>query len=126
MSVKYVLVARPNPMKRDAPKKYYAQSKSAGDVNLKQISRDISLRCTVNSADILAVIDALIQQLMKELEQGCIVRMGDFGDFQVYIAGEGSETEEQFNSSLIKKSKIIFRPGKDMKDMLTTLSFSKV
>lgn len=125
MPVNYVLVERHNPLKPGDPKKIYALAKSAGEVNLKQLSKDISARCTVNSSDTLAVLDALIQQLTKELEEGRIVRLGDFGSFQLSISSEGIASKEVFNSSLIKKSRIIFRPGKDLKDMLAVVSYTK-
>ena len=40
MNVKYVLALKGNPGNPDAPKKYYAQTKSVGDITLKQISRE--------------------------------------------------------------------------------------
>jgi predicted histone-like DNA-binding protein len=125
MSVKYVLVERGNPMNVQAPKKFYAIAKSAGEITLKQLSKDISSRSTVNSSDTLAVLDSLIQQLVKELEAGRIVRLGDFGSFQLSLSSEGAESAEKFSSSYIKKSRIIFRPGVDLRDMLATVSYSK-
>jgi len=125
MAVNYVLVERGNPSQPSAPKKIYAMAKSAGEVNLKSLSKDISARCTVNSSDTLAVLDALIQQLTKELESGKIVRFGDFGSFQLSLSSQGAESVEKFNSSLIRKSRIVFRPGKDLKDMLVVVSYAK-
>jgi hypothetical protein len=43
MAVKYNLVQRGNPQKPDEPKKWYAQSKSDGDVSLKDLDTGISL-----------------------------------------------------------------------------------
>lgn len=125
MSVKYVLVERPNPLQPAAPRKIYAQAKSTGEINLKQLSKDISARCTVNSSDTLAVLDALIQQLTKELEAGRIVRFGDFGSFQLSLSSEGAVSADKFNSSMIKKSRIGFRPGVDLRNMLATISYTK-
>jgi len=125
MSVKYVIVEKHNPQDMQAPKKYYAVARSAGEVTLKQLSKDISARSTVNSSDTLAVLDSLIQQLVKELEAGRIVRMGDFGSFQLSISSEGAPAADKFTSSLIKKSRIVFRPGSDLKDMLATVNYSK-
>ena len=125
MAVKYVLVERRNPLQPTAPKKVYAIAKSTGEINLKQLSKDISARSTVNSSDTLAVLDSLVQQLIKELEAGRIVRLGDFGSFQLSISSEGAENASKFNSSLIRKSRIVFRPGEDLRNMLATVSFTK-
>lgn len=125
MSVKYVIVERVNPSDMAAPRKFYAMAKAAGEVSLKQLSKDISARSTVNSSDTLAVLDSLIQQLTKELEEGRIVRLGDFGSFQLSLSSEGADTAEKFNSSMVKKSKILFRPGIDLRNMLATVSYKK-
>lgn len=125
MAIRYVLSERHNPQDPAAPKKFYAHAKSTGDINLKQLSKDISARSTVNSSDTLAVLDSLIQQLVKELEAGRIVRLGDFGSFQISISSEGAETADQFTSSMIKGSRIIFRPGSDLRDMLATVTYHK-
>ena len=125
MSVKYVLVERPNPLQPAAPRKIYAQAKSNGEISLKQLSKDISARCTVNSSDTLAVLDALVQQLTKELEAGRIVRLGDFGSFQLTLSSQGAENVAKFNNSLIRKSRITFRPGVDLRNMLATITYTK-
>lgn len=65
-------------------------AKSSGDINLKQLSNDISARSTVNSSYTLAVFDSLVQQLIKELEAGRIVRPGDVGSFQLSLSGKGA------------------------------------
>lgn len=125
MSVQYVIIERGNPLNMAAPKKFYAMAKSAGVVSLKQLSKDISARSTVNSSDTLAVLDSLVQQLTKELEEGRIVRLGDFGSFQLSLSSEGADTADKFNSSMVKKSKILFRPGIDLRNMLATVTYTK-
>jgi nucleoid DNA-binding protein len=63
--------------------------------------------------------------LRRHLENNEIVRFGDFGSFQVSVSSEGAETEEKFHPSLIKSSKILFRPGVDLKEMQNNLKFEK-
>lgn len=60
------------------------------------------------------------------MNRGEIVRFGDFGSFQVTLGSEGSASEETFNSSLIKTTKVQFRPGEDIKQMLKNLKFEKI
>jgi predicted histone-like DNA-binding protein len=125
MAVEYTLVERSNPSNPAAPKKWYAQAVSTGEVTLKSLCKQITQRCTVNSADTLAVLDALTQELVEQLGEGRIVRFGDFGSFQISISGEGADTKEQFHASLIKSEKVVFRPGATLKEMLKTLIFKK-
>ncbi|MDR2009131.1 MAG: HU family DNA-binding protein [Bacteroidales bacterium] len=125
MAIKYVLSEKSNPMDPEQPKKWYAHAKSAGDITLKALGKEITQRSTVNHADTLAVLEALTQLLTEKLAEGKIVRFGDLGSFQISIGSEGAETEENFNSSMIKTKKVSFRPGIDLKEMLNNLKFEK-
>jgi len=126
MSVKYVVSENSNPQDLTAPRKWYAKAKSTGDVSLKELSKEITQRSTVNSADTLAVLDVLTQVLTEHLNRGEIVRFGDFGSFQVTLGSEGAATEDKFNSTLIKNTKVQFRPGLELKQMLNNLKFEKI
>jgi predicted histone-like DNA-binding protein len=127
MSVKYTVSAKGNPSKPSDPKKWYANAKANGEVTFKELSKEISQRSTtVSDTDVMAVLNDLTKLLARHLETGKIVRLGDFGSFQVSVKSEGAETEEKFHASLIKKAKINFRPGIDLKDMLLTLKYNKI
>ena len=126
MAVKYSLSEKGNPQKPEQPKKWYANAKSAGELTFKKLSREISEgSTTVSDTDVLAVLNDLIKVLRRHLENGEIVRLGDFGSFQISIGSEGAETEAKFHQSLIKTKKVTFRPGADLKEMLNSLKFEK-
>jgi predicted histone-like DNA-binding protein len=126
MAIKYVLAERLNPQKPEEPKKWYALAKSTGDITLRKLGEDIAQRSTVNHADTLAVLESLTQVLTMRLSEGLIVRFGDFGSFQVTLGSSGAETEDDFNSSLITRKKVTFRPGNELKEMLNNLKFEKI
>ena len=125
MAINYVLVERGNPQKPEEPKKFYAQAKSTGSVTLKELGKEITQRSTVNHADTLAVLEALTQVLADNLSAGKIVRLGDFGTFQIAITSDGAETEKEFTSNLVKNPKVAFRAGNDLKDMLKVLKYER-
>ena len=126
MAVDYALVLKGNPGNPDAPKKFYAMAKSSGELTLKKLSKEISEgSTTVSDTDALAVLNELTKIVKKHLSDGEIVRLGDFGTFQIAITSTGTETEAKFNQSLIKKPKIAFRPGVDLKEMLATIKYKK-
>jgi predicted histone-like DNA-binding protein len=125
MAVKFNVIQRANPLKPTDPKKNYAVIKSDGEITLKQLSKRISGMSTVNSGDILAVLDLLVQVMQEELAQGRIVRLGDFGSFALTLSAEGKATPEEVNANSVKSAKLQFRPGKDLKNTLTTLEFEK-
>lgn len=126
MPVQYTLTQKGNPSKPNAPKKYYANAKSSGEVTLRSLSKEIAgASTTVSDTDVLAVLNDLTKILSRHLAEGKIVRFGDFGSFSLTLSSEGSEQEYDFNASMIKTAKIGFRPGLDLKDMLATLKFEK-
>ena len=127
MSVKYVLIERGNPLKKDQQKKWYATAKSSGELTFRKLSKEISEgSTTVSDTDVLAVLNDLTKILKRHLENGEIVRFGDFGSFQITVSSEGAEKKEKFNHSLIKGAKVIFRPGIDLKEMKNNLKFEKM
>ncbi|MDR1792030.1 MAG: HU family DNA-binding protein [Bacteroidales bacterium] len=125
MSIKYTVNEKINPLKPDEKRKWYATAKTAGDTTLRTLSKDIAARSTVSAADTQAVLTALTEVLVEYLADGKIVRLGDFGAFQVRISSQGAQTEDKFNASLIKSNKVVFRPGIDIKEMLKTLKYEK-
>lgn len=126
MSVKYSLTARFNPRKPSEPKKFYAQSQGYGETTYDEMCQSISENCTLTKADIAAAIEATLVNIIHGLRKGEAVRFGDFGSFKVGISSKGADTEENFNVAMIKKGRILFRPGKMLTNMLKTLEYSQV
>ena len=125
-NVTYSVVPRINPREKNDPPKYYAQAQASGDVNIREMSERIQLTCTVTKADVYAVLVAMEDVIIDALKSGEIVRLGDLGTFQIGVSGKGTLTEEEYDSSLIQKARINFRPGVALSGMLTTLSYAKV
>lgn len=126
MPVKYNLSEKGNPGDREAAKKFYANAKSSGEVTFRSLSKEIaSGSTTVSDTDVMAVLNDLTKALSRHLADGKIVRFGDFGSFQISLSSEGAETADKFNASMIKGAKILFRPGLDLKDMLSTIRYEK-
>ena len=126
MAIKYKLVELGNPQKPQEPKKWYARAKSSGEFTFRRLSKEISEgSTTVSDTDVLAVLNDLSKILRRHLENGEIVRFGDFGSFQMSIGSSGSDTAEKFHHSMIKSSKVLFRPGIDLREMQNNLKYEK-
>ena len=125
-NVTYSVAPRINPRDKEAAPKFYARAQASGDVNVREMAERIQASCTVTKADVQAVLVALEDVIIDALKGGEIVRLGDLGTFQIGLSGKGSETEEDFSVSLIKKARINFRPGVALAGILTCLTYSKV
>lgn len=125
-NVTYSVVPRINPREKNDPPKYYAQAQSSGDVNIREMSERIEKTCTVTKADVHAVLISMEDVIIDALKAGEIVRLGDLGSFQIGVSGKGTLTEEEYDSSLIRKARINFRPGAAFAGMLAGLTYAKV
>lgn len=125
MPINYVVTPRVNPKNLTAPRKFYAIAKSNGEETVRQLATEISKRTSLSSADIFAVIEALIDLVPERLAQGNIVRLGEFGSFSISLSSEGVETEENFTASNIKSNSLNFRPGKLVQKVLDGAEYKK-
>ena len=125
-SVTYSVVPRINPREKDEAPKYYAQAQARGDVNIREMAERIQQTCTVHKSDVYAVLVALEDVIAEAIQNGEIVRLGELCTLQVSLSGKGALTEDDYDTSLIKRSKINFRPGRVLSNALAGLSFTKV
>ena len=125
-TVTYSVSPRINPRDKEAAPKFYGHVQASGDIDIREMSERIQATCTVHKSDVFAVLVALEDVIVEALKSGEIVRLGDLGSLQIGISSKGAETEEEFSESLIKKTRINFRPGSALMGALTNLTFAKV
>ena len=125
MAIKYKVLPRKNPQDISAPEKFYAAAIADGDVDLDRLAELISYQCTVTETDCYAVLLSLEHNIIGELGQGRIVKLGRLGNFQVGLSSTGSDTAGDVSATSITKSRILFRPGKKLRMMLDSVTFKK-
>lgn len=125
MSVKYHVVARPNPNDRAAPIKYYPSVKSQGRVELRALSERIVAISTVSSIDIVAVLEALLVVICDVLSEGKLVELGDIGTIGLRLHGRAADSPEQVGRKHIISLLPRFFPGKRLKQALRLVDFVK-
>ena len=125
-TVTYTVVPKINPRDRETEPKFYGNVKSSGDINIREMAERIQGSCTVTKADVYAVLVALEDVISESIQKGEIVRLMDIGTFRVGISTKGALKEEDFNDALIKKTRILFRPGSVLQNAIANLNFTKV
>lgn len=118
MALKYKLIQRKNLKKNDGTKLHHASIIHPNEVSLRTLSEEISEACTLSTVDVIAVIESFIRLAPRHLMQGEIVRLGDFGSFYLVASSAGAEKPEEFNQKMIRKTRLRFTPGKELKDTL--------
>jgi predicted histone-like DNA-binding protein len=126
MSVSFTAAPKVNPQKPKALPRYYAIAQSNGEVNFRTMAKEIAEITTVSLPDAIAVLESLLMIIPRHIERGEIVRLGELGSLRLTIRSEGSDTEEECNTSKIKQAKYCFTPGQELQQTLKTLKYSKI
>ena len=128
MATTYKLVQRRDMHKgaTEGDKLYYAQAKSTGTSDMERLCSMIGERSCVSSADVKAVLDALMTVIKRNLANGSPIRLGDLGSFRPSVSGIGSENVDKFTASNVKKARVIYVPSAEIKEAVAMYAFSKV
>jgi predicted histone-like DNA-binding protein len=125
MAVNYKAVAKKNPLKQDDPPKYYANIVTSGNLTLRQLAKEISAISTVSAADTMAVLEGLLEVVPKQLANGNIVRLGEFGSFNIQVKSEGKDLAKDLTKDQIIKTSVKFRAGKEFMQVINNIDFTK-
>jgi predicted histone-like DNA-binding protein len=125
MSVKFNVVERGNPLNPSAPKKFYPSVKSTGRVTTRQLAEVAARETALASGDLLSALDTILKTIPRELSEGNIVELGEFGTFWLRIDSDPSDSADDVRPEKITGTKPRFNPGKAFKKVLETIDFSK-
>ena len=127
MSVKYKVIEKGQPgVAGGGKKKFYATSVFTGEKDLDQLTTSIEKISTVSGADIRAVLYAMVDVITADLSNSQIVRLGDLGSLRLNVSSDGKEAGKEVNATAIRSTKLVFTPGKKLKEMQQTLKFEKI
>ncbi|MEI6062043.1 MAG: HU family DNA-binding protein [Bacteroidota bacterium] len=125
MSIRFKTIQRINPKDLAAPRKYYATVEQKEKIGIDRLSEKLAAESIVSRADASAVFTAVLDTMLRELKEGSPVEMGKLGTISISFSSRGMASEDEVTAASISKARIIFRPGKELKDMLKTLKFEK-
>lgn len=128
MAITYSVAELVDPREPEVAGKFYAKAQAAGIITIDNLADDISYSTTLTDGDVLNVIRALIKQIQKHIQNGCIVKLENLGSFQAQLRSKGATTKEEFTADLIKAVHLQFRPGKGLNSLLQVdaLKFKRV
>ena len=129
MPVKYRLVKRKVTDLKGGPAvdKSFAQTVYNATIELEDVCELVSMRSSMSSADVKSIIDSLNYVLAFEMKKGNIVKLGEIGNFRPSVSSIGAGEGEEFSvATNMRKSRIVFTPGKLLQNMRSGLSYSEV
>ena len=126
MSVQFKMVPKKNILVSPPVIKYYPCAVSKGEVNLDDLAKIISGRCSMSRADCYGVIIALSDAIGEALSNGNIVKIDNLGSFQLNLSGTPAATEDALGKSNIKGAKINYKPSKDLKIKVNKITYKRM
>ncbi len=125
MAVKYKVTPVRSPLSAGGQTRYIARPCERKKLDINKLSEYISDRSTVSRIDVMAVVIAFAELIPELLLDNHNIHIPPLGVFSVSFKSEIHETPEEVNSKSIKKLKIQFRPGKELKGKLKVPDITK-
>jgi len=125
MSIFFKGVQIVNPRDTAAPRKFYTKATAASITDLSELAELVAFNSSMSKTDCYAVLMGLETFVIRELERGRNVRLGELGTYKISLNSEGRDTLEEVDSFTIKKAKINFTPGAGFRKMLKHLEYKK-
>jgi len=125
MAIRYVVQLRKNPKDPAASPKYYLINKTFAPIDRDFLIKDMVQNTSLNFQEASTGIDYLFKAIPKYISLGFTIKLGNLGYFTVGIQSEGSETEEEATAEKIKRKRLVFIVGKDIRKIINELPVEK-
>lgn len=123
MSIFLKKIQRVNPQDKQGPKKWYASQVTTEQMDETAVSEAIADETTLNAGEAMMAIRQLRKVILAALHNGKSVKLGNWGSFYAVAESDPADTAEALTAKNVKRVKINFRPGKEIKESLEKATF---
>ena len=123
--MKYKMLKRRDPLRADAPDKWYATPVHAGMVPQHQIAKDIVEASALSYGDLSSAIDNLMDTITKYLLMGHSVNLTRLGNFRLSFTSSGYTSPKGFKPKKRRNIKVVFRPSRELYKRINDLKVVK-
>lgn len=98
--------------RKDSPTKgkWYGRAAMLETDTTDDLAKAIQEKCTVNEADVLAVIKSLISEMTRSLQNSHRVKLPGFGTFKLGLRTKPADERDKFGVANIKDVHVLFSP----------------
>lgn len=119
MAIRYRITKRTNTISSIKKEQFIMQAVNTGTIDIKKISKEISIEGSLSIPDVVGVITALGLKLQQHLEDGKIVDLGDVGKFKIGFQSKASDQASDLTPKRnIKKFHLNYQPSLEIKHRL--------
>lgn len=119
-------IQRPNPLDKEAAKKWYVVQVTTAQVDETEVAMDLADETTLNPSEAMMAIRQLRKILLRRLLGGESVKLGNWGSFSVTLSSIGAETKDAVTARNIKEVNLNFQPDEAFKADLQRATFAWV
>ncbi len=111
--LKYSLIERTNPFTEGVC--YYASLNPPTPITLESFAANICGNCNITTLQLYNVIYHLENEIIKALQNGNSVRLGDLGSFHITLSSTGTDTPDKFSKENLRGLKVRYVPTSKMR-----------
>lgn len=126
MSLKYVVKSTTFGFDKDKKEKYVARPFNVVHVDFNTLCDQVTAVGMVPRGIVKSVLDATIDSLKTYMILGASVNLGEFGTLRPSFGCKSQNTADKVTTDVLRNRKIIFTPGRLLKDMIKTVSIQKL
>lgn len=97
----------------------------SGRYTAEQLATDVAYASSLTKGDLTAVLSALSKIASSYIENGCPVSLGRLGTIRASIKARASETPEGATPEKIVRTRILFSPSNELRNLLKTMPLEK-
>ena len=91
--------------------KWYARAVPMAVIGTRQLAEIIQRNCTVKKADVMAVLEELVEVMKDQMQDSKRVKLDGFGSFKIGIESKGAQTAGKYSvSEHVKGLHVVFMP----------------
>jgi len=105
---------------------FYGQICINDHIYYEEICENVCLMTSATQADVAGVLDGLMLLMRQYLAKGNIVELGDLGKFRLSAGSSGVKRADDFTVHLFKRPRIVFTPGKILKELCTKVRYERM
>lgn len=117
-------IFKKNPQAPENAPKLYASAVHSVKIDIEELALGVSERCSLRRSDVQGALLALMEIIPNELLKGNIVSLGELGSFYANVKSAGVETEGELSISMVKGTRIKYRPTKELTKKLRMIDYS--
>lgn len=126
MSLRYRVVPRVNPFKREEAPKYFMVALSREFYELEDLLSDICVDSTIDPDETMLAVRRLFKKAADRLEHGATISLGDLGHIRLTIRSKGADQPEQVLATNATDIIPHFVFGKKLRDRIRNVSLERV